>query len=223
MPILPGSTSTAPAPKGFIPVSPTSHAPFGWVHGNASIGRATTSASAIAAGQAVAAYEQADREPALFLLVLLTGAMLTIFGLLKVGRLVRYVPYSVMQGFLFGLSLVLVLDQLAPMVGYAPKGSNEITQFIDLLRNIGSWDVRAIVIGGLALALVVLLNRTRLANWSSLIGLVVPTGLLFVLGWRQLEQVVDVSPIPRGLPNLSLPDFSLLIRGWGWRRSRWPA
>lgn len=170
---------------------------------------ATTSASAIAAGQAIASYEEGDREAALFLLVLMTGAMLVAMGLLRAGRLVRYVPYSVMQGFLFGVSLVLVLDQSAAMVGYSPEGDNEITQFIDLLLNIGQWNPTTIVIGVLALGLVLVFNRTRLANWASIIGLVVPTVLMLLAGWQSVEQVVDVSPVPRGLPVPSLPDLTL--------------
>lgn len=75
---------------------------------------ATTSASAIAAGQAISAFAPEQREPALFVLVLLTGAMLALMALLKAGRLVRYVPYSVMQGFLFGVSLAPVIE-LVPM------------------------------------------------------------------------------------------------------------
>ncbi|MGO4956517.1 SulP family inorganic anion transporter [Luteococcus sp. Sow4_B9] len=171
---------------------------------------ATTSAAAIAAGQAVAAAPEGQREPALFLLVLLTGAMLAVMGLLKAGRLVRYVPYSVMQGFLFGVSLVLVLDQLAPMLGYSPKGSNEITQFIDLVTHPGSWDPQTVVIGVAALVLVVALSFTRLETWASLIALVLPTAAALALGWNQVEQVVDTSPIPRGLPALTLPDLGLL-------------
>lgn len=171
---------------------------------------ATTSAAAIAAGQAVAAAPEGQREPALFLLVLLTGAMLTVMGLLKAGRLVRYVPYSVMQGFLFGVSLVLVLDQLAPMLGYSPKGDNEITQFIDLITHPGAWDPQTMVIGFAALALVVALTFTRLETWASLVALVVPTAVALGLGWNQVEQVVDTSPIPRGLPALTLPNLGLI-------------
>lgn len=172
---------------------------------------ATTSASAIAAGQAISAFAPEQREPALFVLVLLTGAMLALMALLKAGRLVRYVPYSVMQGFLFGVSLVLVLDQFAPMVGYSPEGSNEIVQFIDVFLNVGGWQWQTVIIGFLALALVLVLNGIKaLANWSSLIALVVPSALMLLLGWTQMEQVVDVSPIPQQIPMPIVPDFSLI-------------
>jgi len=170
----------------------------------------TTSASAIAARQAVLSVPEPQRATALFTLVVLTGLALAVFGLLRLGLLVRYVPYSVMQGFLFGVSLVLLLDQLAPTVGYSPSGGNELLQFWDLLTHVGSWDVPSVIIGVVALVLVLVLNRTRLATWSTLIGLLVPTVLLLVVGWPTVQQVREVSPIPRGLPAVTLPSLDLL-------------
>ena len=87
---------------------------------------ATTSASALAAGQAIASYPPAQRDQALFLLVLLTGVFLGIFGLLRLGRLVRFVSHAVMIGFLSGVAVVLVLDQLAPLVGLSPRGVESV-------------------------------------------------------------------------------------------------
>ncbi|WP_216326525.1 SulP family inorganic anion transporter [Deinococcus aestuarii] len=170
----------------------------------------TTTASALAAGQAIAGYPAAQRDGALFLLVLLVGIFLAIFGILRLGRLVRFVSHAVMTGFLTGVAAVLVLDQLAPLVGYSPRGANEIVQFVDLLRNPSQFNVPTIVTGVVALALVFGLARTRLATLASLVALVVPTLLVALLGWGAVEQVADVSPIPRGLPTLTLPDLSLL-------------
>ena len=61
---------------------------------------------------------------------MLTGAFLALFGLLKFGRLVRFVSHGVMTGFLIGVAVVLVLDQFAPLVGYEPRGGNEVSSSI---------------------------------------------------------------------------------------------
>src|SRR5687767_7513222 len=52
---------------------------------------ATTSASALAAGQVLERYPPARRDQALFLLVVLIGVFLLLFGLLRLGRLIRFV------------------------------------------------------------------------------------------------------------------------------------
>lgn len=173
----------------------------------------TTSASALAAGQAIAAYPQAQRDQALFLLVILTGLFLAVFGLLRLGRLVRFVSHAVMTGFLIGVAAVLVLDQIAPLVGFSPRGGNEIVQFVDLLAHANQFRAPTIIVGVLALAIVVGLGRVRLgliSSLSSLVALVVPSLLVALLGWQGVQRVVDVSPIPRGIPLPTLPDLGLL-------------
>jgi sulfate permease, SulP family len=170
----------------------------------------TTSASALAAGQAIASYPSAQRDQALFLLVLLTGVFLALFGLLRLGRLVRFVSHAVMIGFLSGVTVVLVLDQLAPLVGLNPSGPNEVMQFIDLVGHLGQLNVPTLLVGLLALGIIVGVGRSRLSTFSSLFAIVVPSVLVAALGLESVQRVVDVSPVPRGFPPLSLPDFTLL-------------
>ena len=170
----------------------------------------TTSASALAAGQAIAAYPADQRADALFLLVVLIGVSLALFGLLRLGRLVRFVSHAVMTGFLIGVAVVLILDQLAPLVGFSPRGGNEVAQFLDLLMHFPEFSGPTVLIGVLALGIAVVLNRTRLATIASLVALVVPTLLVALLGWEGVQRVSDVNPIPRGLPTPTLPSLGLL-------------
>ncbi len=169
----------------------------------------TTSAAALAAGQAVVSYPAERRGEAIFLLAALTGVLLVLFGLLRLGRLVRFVSHAVMTGFLLGVAVVLVLDQLAPLLGLSPEGTNEVVQLVDLLAHLGQLSVPTLVTGLLALGVAAGLGRTRLATFSSLLALVVPSVLVAVVGWESVTRVEDVSPIPRGVPLPTLPDFSL--------------
>lgn len=170
----------------------------------------TTSASALAAGQAIAKYPEGQRDKALFLLVVLIGVFLILFGFLRMGRLIRFVSHSVMTGFLIGVAVVLILDQLAPLLGFNPEGENEIIQFLNLMANASHFDIPTIVIGLLAFAIIIALSRTRFSQLASLIALVIPSLLVPILGLQSVQRVVDVSPIPRGIPTPMLPDFSML-------------
>jgi sulfate permease, SulP family len=170
----------------------------------------TTSASALTAGQAIAGYPPDRREEALFLLVVLTGLWLAIFAALRLGRLVRFVSHAVMTGFLAGVAVVLILDQSAPLVGYSPGGSNQVVQFIGLITHVSRFRPATIVTGVLALVLAVGLGRTKLATISSVIALVIPSVLVPLLGWEQVQRVADVSPIPRGIPTPGIPAFTLM-------------
>jgi SulP family sulfate permease len=171
---------------------------------------ATTSASALAAAQAIASYPAEQRDAALFLLVAIVGVSLAVFGLLKLGRLVRFVSHAVMTGFLIGVAAVLVLDQLAPLVGFHPHGTNEVVQFVDLLAHASQFNLATIITGLFALGILFALKRTRFATLSSIFALVVPSLIVALIGWESVERVAQVSPIPRGIPMPAIPDLTLL-------------
>ena len=173
----------------------------------------TTTASALAAGQVIADYPAGARDDALFLLVGLIGVWLAIFGLLRAGRLVRFVSHAVMTGFLAGVAVLLILDQSAPFVGVDAEGSNEVAQFFNLLARASEFSISTIVAGSVALGLAMGLGRTAVGNLSSVIALVIPSLLVALFNWESVQRVVDVSPIPGGLPTPALPDFALLTPG----------
>ena len=171
---------------------------------------ATTTASALAAGEAIRAYPQGQRIDALMLVTITTGAFLTLFWLVGVGRLVKYVSQAVMTGFLIGVAVVLILDQSAPLVGYDPPAGSEPFQFWSLLTNPASIHWPTLGVGVLALVLAAALARTRLRSWSSLIAMIVPTLLVLLLGWTDVRLVSDVGGIGGGLPIPRIPSLSLL-------------
>ncbi len=161
---------------------------------------ATTSASAVTAAEALAAYAPAQRPAALMLLVLLTGAFLVLFGVLRAGRFVRFVSHAVMTGFMLGVAVTLVLSQLPSLVGYA---TDRIA-------------VHTAVVGVAALAILLTLKRTRLSLWSPILALLVPALLAMALGWTDVLTVGQQGAIPQGfhLPRgLTLEHLRLELVG----------
>jgi sulfate permease, SulP family len=174
---------------------------------------ATTGASALAAGQAIAAFPQEERGAALFLLVALSGLFLVAFGLLRAGKLVRYVSYPVMTAFLSGVAAVLVMDQAAQFAGYTSDARTSLGAFVDLVLHVGQFSWNAVLIGGIALLVMIVLGPTPLTNTASLFALIVPS--LIAFWWKPggVEIVGDVSDIPSGFPPFAVPDFTLINPG----------
>lgn len=171
---------------------------------------ATTSASALAAGEAISSYAPDERIAALMLVTVVAGAFLALFSLLRVGRLMKYVSQAVMTGFLIGVAVVLILDQAAPLVGYDPPPGSEPLQFWSLLMNLGSIHWPTLAVGAFALALAALLDRTSIRSWSSLVAMIVPTLFVLLSGWTGIRLVMDVGEVGGGLPPPRLPSLSLL-------------
>ena len=170
----------------------------------------TTGASALTAGQAIAGYPADQRSEALFLLVGLAGIFLMLFGLLRAGRLLRYVSFPVMTGFLSGVAAALVFDQTAQLVGYSPDAQTSLGGFVEVWLHIGDFSLQSTIVGLLGLAIIIGLARTPLSNISSMLALVIPTIIVVLWEPGEVRLVSDVSTIPQGLPPLGLPDITLL-------------
>lgn len=169
---------------------------------------ATTSAVAITAGSALASFSEEQHATGLAALALLSGLFMVLAGLLKAGRLLRFVSNSVVIGFLTGISILVILSQLGDLTGYASEYSNKVMKTIDLLRNLRQIDPQTTVIGLLTILIIVAVGKTRLSNFSMLFGMLGGSILLLLLGWDSVQQVADVATIPTSLPMPKLPDPS---------------
>jgi SulP family sulfate permease len=165
----------------------------------------TTNAAAIAAGQALTGLDGAAREEALFLMIVLIGAIQIAAGLLRLGSLTRFVSHSVMTGFLSGIAVLIILGQLGTFAGYAPQGANRVAQALNLLLNVRSVDPWSVATGVLTMGLALTLPRTRLGTLGTVLALAVPSAMVAVLGWDSVKLVADTGTIPRGLPVPQLP------------------
>ncbi len=171
---------------------------------------ATTSAAALTAGQVLSGVPAESRVEALVGLVVLTGLFQIVFGLLRFGRLARFVSYSVMTGFLTGIAVLTVLSQLPTVTGYEPAGANSVTETVDLALHIGEIDPVTLAVAVAALVLALVLPRTFLNNFGNLVAIILPSVVVLLLQLGTVELVRDVGEIPRGLPSLALPSRSAL-------------
>jgi SulP family sulfate permease len=168
----------------------------------------TTAAASLTAGQALGNLTGTEREAELALMVIVVGAFLLLFGALRLGRLTRFVSYSVMTGFLMGVGTLIVLSQLPNVTGYTAEGGNATARFFDLLAHLDRVDLASIGLALLTLVLAVLLPRTRLGNFGILAALVVPSALAAVFGLDQVRTVSDVGTFAGGLPPLHMPSLA---------------
>ena len=170
----------------------------------------TTSAAALAAGSALQGVPQAQRPAAIPLLVILVGVALIAAGLLRFGRYTRFVSYSVMIGFLTGISVNIVCGQIAGLTGAPAHGGFPLAKAVNVLVHPSRIDLASLLTGLSALVILVVLARTRLAVVSALIALLIPTLVVVLGGAQSVARVGDQGDIPRGIPLPHLPDVRLL-------------
>ena len=168
----------------------------------------TTSAAALAAGSAVQDVPAESRGRALFLLTLIAGAVMVGAGLARLGRYTRFVPHSVMIGFLTGVAANMVLGQLPDFFGVEVSGDLALTKAWDLVRHLGSLDPATLAAGLTALVIVGGLGRTRVGPYAALVALIVPSAAIVLAGAESVQRVSDQGAIPQGRPLPVLPHLS---------------
>ncbi|NML43837.1 STAS domain-containing protein [Ramlibacter sp. G-1-2-2] len=139
------------------------------------------------------------------------GVLLFVLGALKLGRLVRYVPLSIVVGFTNGIAVLIAASQIKDWLGLAiPKmPADFFAQLQAMAANIGSFNPYAF---GLGLACVAFLFAWP-RRWQARVpGAVVALVALTFVAWSLSLPVETIGSrfgsIPRGLPAFTLPAFS---------------
>ena len=169
----------------------------------------TTSAAALAAGSALQSVPADQRPQAVSLLAILAGIALVAAGILRLGRYTRFVSYSVMIGFLTGVSVNIFCGQIAGLTGASAHGDFPLAKAVNVLIHPGNIHLASLLTGLSALAILLVLARTRLSVVSALIALVIPTVVVVLAGADTVARVGDQGDIPRGIPLPQLPDIRL--------------
>lgn len=111
---------------------------------------------------------------------------------------------------MYGVGFLLILGQFSGLVGYSPETNNSVLPFFETFMNIGKWDFSAVLISFITLATMLFLRRTPAKLFASTLALAVGTIVVLVAGLDSVLTVQDISVIPRGLPELSLPSLAVL-------------
>lgn len=143
-----------------------------------------------------------------FTVVMLAGVFQLIFGILKLGKYITLMPYTVISGFMSGIGIILIILQLGPMMGQAsPKGGvvGTLTNIPDLIANINPLET---MLGVIAIAIIFFTpGKLKKIVPPQLSALVIGT-LISLLFFGEAD-IRRIGEIPMGLPQLHLPVFSL--------------
>lgn len=170
----------------------------------------TTTAASLAAGSTLQVVDPSSRPSALFLLTALTGAVMIAAGVLRLGRYTRFVSHSVMIGFLTGIAVNIMFGQIPDLTGSAAEGPFALAKAFDVVTHPAGIDLTSLLTGLAALAILVVLTRTRWAIAGTVLALVVPTAMVLLGGAGSVVKVEDIGAVPGGLPLPHLPELDHL-------------
>ena len=137
---------------------------------------------------------------------MLAGLIQIIFGLLRFGRYIAYVPISLLNGFFTGVGILLITTQIAPAVGVANVSGGASGAIKALPFTIQRANLDAVLITAICFVVVVLwrgpLKRVAPGQLMLLVA-----GMLAGVFW--LTEAPVVGQITVGIPEVQWPEFSL--------------
>jgi SulP family sulfate permease len=144
--------------------------------------------------------------PLVMAAVVIGGLFQILFGLLRLGKYITLVPYSVVSGFMSGIGVIIITLQIGPLLGISTRGG--VLESLSTLFNNFEPNGAAVAVAVMTLAIVFLTPR-KISQWvpSPLLALLIVTPLSILLfGDSSIDRI---GAIPEGGLSLSLPDPSL--------------
>ena len=141
------------------------------------------------------------------------GLFQILFGLIRIGKYVRYIPYPVLSGFMSGIGVIIILQQIYPMIG---KKSPVAT--IDMIINFPSAcadgvSLMALIMGLGTIAIIVSLPRITKKVPATLIALIVMTIISILCSF---DAALTIGNIPSGLPMPFFAKEGIDLSGINW-------
>ena len=142
---------------------------------------------------------------------MLAGVIQIILGMLKFGRYMSYMPYSLLAGFFTAAGILLTLTQIMPALGQAPMSGDVADNIDSLIAAVQNTNSHALLLVIISIA-IGFLWPARLAKFLPATFVVLLVGTVLGVVW--LRDAPVVGAVPSGWPEIQMPVFSagLLIR-----------
>ncbi len=143
---------------------------------------------------------------------IIAGVILMLMGLLKLGTLIRFVPFTITTGFTAGIAVTIVIGQIKDLLGLTyPVGTvtiDAIDKMTAVVQNIGSFNAQALIVGVVSLAILIAWPKVSKRIPGSLVAVIVGAAMVPLLG-LDVNTIGDLYAINAGLPTLHVPHISL--------------
>jgi len=143
-----------------------------------------------------------------FTVVVMAGLFQILFGIMRLGKYVTVMPYTVVSGFMSGIGIILIILQIGPLLGQASPTGGVIATLNNLPELLAGVRVQETVLALLTVAILFFVPaRMKRYLPPQLLALVVVTlASIAVLGSADVRRIGTIST---ALPELRMPVFSV--------------
>ena len=145
---------------------------------------------------------------------LMAGFFLVLFGLLRLGTIIKYIPYPIVVGFTSGIAVTIFTTQIKDLFGLTlpSNPSDFIEKWGVYLQNFNTIDPWCALIGVASVVVIAVTPRFSKKIPGSLIALILMTIVVLLLknfaGVLSIETIGDRFSISNELPAAQVPDMN---------------
>ncbi|NQU51426.1 MAG: SulP family inorganic anion transporter [Bacteroidetes bacterium] len=139
----------------------------------------------------------------IILTFLLAGLFQIVFGLLKIGKYVKYIPYPVLSGFMSGIGVIIIIFQVFPVLGLSsPVKIIEVFKNLSESINLANYTSVAIALG--TVLIIYIFPKIIKAIPATLVALITSSVACFLFAFN----TPLIGEMPIGLPELKLASLA---------------
>ena len=169
--------------------------------------------SAAALGEVAPSGDAAALVTACATLTLLSGAILVVASVLRLGFVANFISEPVLTGFKAGIGLVIVVDQIPKLLGIHFAKASFFHNLLSIIQGLPESSMVTVLVGGITMAVLIVMERFLPRVPAPLVAVAGAVTAVSLLGLPALG-VHTVGHVPTGLPSLTLPNSSLIARLW---------
>ncbi|PRO41817.1 SulP family inorganic anion transporter [Bacillus sp. LLTC93] len=142
----------------------------------------------------------------------MAGCMLVLFGIFKLGKLMKFIPRPVIIGFTAGIAVIIFSGQIANFLGL--KGVEKHESFFlnmrEIVVHLGTTNSLAIITAVIGLIVILMAQKYIPKIPGALLGLLVSTFVAVLFFQGQVETIGSAyGEIPRQLPSFAFPELTI--------------
>ncbi|MCR5427808.1 MAG: STAS domain-containing protein [Lachnospiraceae bacterium] len=160
----------------------------------------------------VAGIVATDGMDGLIIATIIAGVILILMGLLRLGSLIRFIPYTITTGFTAGIAVTILIGQIKDFLGLSFPAGTVTIETADKVKaiaaNIGTFNYQAFIVGIVSLLVLIVWPFISKKIPGSLIAVFVGILMVKLLNMK-VNTIGNLYTISNALPKFRLPAFSL--------------
>ena len=145
---------------------------------------------------------------------LMAGAFLILFGVLRLGTIIKYIPYPIVVGLTSGIAVTIFTTQIKDLLGLSidKMPSDFIDKWVVYLTHLNTIDAWSALVGIASVAIIAIVPRFSKKIPGSLVAIIIMTIAALLLknyaGITSIETIGDRFSVSNTIPDAQVPPLS---------------